>query len=86
MLNNLLKPSNIAITKATGRVKGNIDPNITHSSVQESKNLYNREAVSPHSNIYPKIPKIIQHQYIFYNDFILKISSDQSASSNHNLL
>ena len=30
-LSNLLKTLNIAITKATGRVKGNIDPNITHS-------------------------------------------------------
>ena len=61
LLNNLLKTSNTTITKATGRVKGNIDPNITHSSVSELKNLYNRELVSPHSNIYPIIPKIIHH-------------------------
>lgn len=60
-LSNLLKTSNIATTKATGRVKGNIDPNITHSSVSELKNLYNRELVSPHSNKYPIIPKIVIH-------------------------
>ena len=49
-LSNLLKTLNIAITKATGRVNGNIDPNIMHSSESELKNLYNRELVSPHSN------------------------------------
>ena len=49
-LSNLLKTLNIAITKATGRVKGNIDPNIMHSSESELTNLYNRELVSPHSN------------------------------------
>lgn len=46
-LSNLLKTLNIVITKATGRVKGNIDPNIMHSSESELKNLYNRYAVSP---------------------------------------
>ena len=46
-LSDLLKTLNIAITKATGRVKGNIDPNIMHSSESELKNLYNRELVSP---------------------------------------
>ena len=49
-LSNLLKTLNIAITKATGRVKGNIDPNIIHSSESELKNLYNSEEVSPQSN------------------------------------
>ena len=49
-LSNLLKTLNMTISKATGRVKGNIDPNIMHSSESESKNLYNREAVSPQSN------------------------------------
>ena len=49
-LSNLLKILHIAITKATGRVKGNIDPNIMHSSESELKNLYNRELVSPQSN------------------------------------
>ena len=49
-LSNLLKTLNIAITKATGRVKGNIDPNIMHSSESELKNLYNSEEVSPQSN------------------------------------
>ena len=46
-LSNLLKPLNMTIIKATGRVNGNIDPNIMHSSESESKNLYNRDAVSP---------------------------------------
>ena len=49
-LSNLLKTLNIAITKATGRVNGNIDPNIMHSSKSELKNLYNSEEVSPQSN------------------------------------
>ena len=49
-LSNLLKTLNMTISKATGRVKGNIDPNIMHSSESELKNLYNRELVSPHSN------------------------------------
>lgn len=30
-LSNLLKILNMTITKTTGRVKGNIDPNIMHS-------------------------------------------------------
>ena len=30
-LSNLLKTLNIQITNTTGRVNGNIDPNITHS-------------------------------------------------------
>lgn len=49
-LSNLLKTLNTTITKATGRVKGNIDPNIMHSSKSEVKNLYNRELVSPQNN------------------------------------
>ena len=49
-LNNLLKLLNMTIIKATGRVNGNIDPNIMHSSESELKNLYNSEEVSPQSN------------------------------------
>ena len=49
-LSNLLKTLNMAISKATGRVNGNIDPNIMHSSESELKNLYNIEEVSPQSN------------------------------------
>ena len=63
-LSNLLKTLNMTISKATGSVKGNIDPNIMHSSKSELKNLYNSEEVSPQSNRYPIIPKIIIH-YIF---------------------
>lgn len=46
-LSNLLKTLNMTISKAIGRVIGNIDPNIMHSSKSELKNLYNRELVSP---------------------------------------
>ena len=49
-LSNLLKTLNMTISKATGRVKGNIDPNIMHSSESEVKNLYKSEEISPQSN------------------------------------
>lgn len=49
-LSNLLKTLNMTIIKATGRVKGNIDPNIMHSSESEVKNLYKSEEVIPQSN------------------------------------
>ena len=64
-LSNLLKTLNIQITKTSGRVIGKINPNIKHSSEEGLKNLYNNEAVSPQSNRYPIIPKIIIH-HIFY--------------------
>ena len=49
-LSNLLKTLNMPISKAIGRVKGNIDPNIMHSSESEVKNLYKSEEVIPQSN------------------------------------
>ena len=64
-LSNLLKTLNMMIIKATGRVNGNIDPNIMHSSKSELKNLYNRELVSPQSNRYPIIPKSIIYHVFF---------------------
>ena len=60
-LSNLLKTLNMTISKVTGRVKGKIDPNIMHSSESELKNLYNSEEISPQSNRYPIIPKIVIH-------------------------
>lgn len=60
-LSNLLKTLNIGITNTSGRVIGKTNPNIKHSSWYGIKNLYNSEAVSPQSNKYPIIPKIIIH-------------------------